>query len=114
MDRLDARERAILALRYGLEGELPQTLKEIGRRLGVTREWVRKIELPPSASSTSDRRHAAAGFATTTIAEPRPDCRSEPLPRAQPVNAKARARASSRTRRSRSANPAFLAVAPQH
>jgi RNA polymerase primary sigma factor len=45
MDRLDARERAILALRYGLEGELPLTLKEIGRRLGVTREWVRKIEL---------------------------------------------------------------------
>jgi RNA polymerase primary sigma factor len=45
MNRLDARERAILALRYGLEGELPLTLKEIGRRLGVTREWVRKIEL---------------------------------------------------------------------
>jgi RNA polymerase primary sigma factor len=45
MDRLDARERVILALRYGLEGELPLTLKEIGRRLGVTREWVRKIEL---------------------------------------------------------------------
>jgi RNA polymerase primary sigma factor len=45
MERLDARERTILALRYGLEGELPLTLKEIGRRLGVTREWVRKIEL---------------------------------------------------------------------
>jgi len=45
MDRLDARERAVLALRYGLGGERPLTLKEIGRRLGVTREWVRKIEL---------------------------------------------------------------------
>jgi RNA polymerase primary sigma factor len=45
MERLDERERTILALRYGLEGELPLTLKEIGRRLGVTREWVRKIEL---------------------------------------------------------------------
>ena len=43
MGRLDDRERAILALRYGLEGE-PLTLKEIGRRLGITREWVRKIE----------------------------------------------------------------------
>jgi hypothetical protein len=32
-------------LRYGLEGESPLTLKEIGRRLGVTREWVRKIEV---------------------------------------------------------------------
>ena len=47
MDRLDDRERTILSLRYGLEGALPLTLKEIGRRLGVTREWVREIELPP-------------------------------------------------------------------
>ncbi len=45
IERLDARERSILVLRYGLEGESPLTLKEIGRRLGVTREWVRKIEL---------------------------------------------------------------------
>ena len=45
MQRLDARERAILALRFGLGGETPLTLKEVGRRLGVTREWVRKIEI---------------------------------------------------------------------
>ena len=45
IERLDARERTILVLRYGLEGESPLTLKEIGRRLGVTREWVRKIEV---------------------------------------------------------------------
>lgn len=45
LERLDARERAILALRFGLEGEIPLTLKEVGRRLGVTREWVRKIEI---------------------------------------------------------------------
>jgi RNA polymerase primary sigma factor len=45
MQRLDDRERSILALRFGLEGELPLTLKEVGRRLGVTREWVRKIEI---------------------------------------------------------------------
>ena len=45
LQRLDERERAILALRFGLEGELPLTLKEVGQRLGVTREWVRKIEL---------------------------------------------------------------------
>ena len=44
-ERLDERERAILALRFGLEGGLPLTLKEVGRRLGVTREWVRKIEI---------------------------------------------------------------------
>ena len=45
LDRLDERERQVLLLRFGLTGELPLTLREIGRRLGVTREWVRKIEL---------------------------------------------------------------------
>jgi RNA polymerase primary sigma factor len=45
LDHLDERERQVLMLRFGLTGELPLTLREIGRRLGVTREWVRKIEL---------------------------------------------------------------------
>jgi RNA polymerase primary sigma factor len=45
LDRLEARERIVVSLRYGLEGNDPMTLKEVGRRLGVTREWVRKIEL---------------------------------------------------------------------
>jgi RNA polymerase primary sigma factor len=45
LERLDARERAIIALRFGLGGEAPLTLKEVGKRLGVTREWVRKIEI---------------------------------------------------------------------
>jgi RNA polymerase primary sigma factor len=45
MQRLEKRECTILKLRYGLRGEEPLTLKEIGRRLGVTREWVRRIEL---------------------------------------------------------------------
>jgi RNA polymerase primary sigma factor len=43
LDRLDSRARTILTWRYGLEGEPPMTLKEIGRRLGLTKEWVRKI-----------------------------------------------------------------------
>ena len=42
---LDGRERTILMLRYGLADDEPMTLKQIGRRLGVTREWVRKIEV---------------------------------------------------------------------
>lgn len=42
---LDDRETTIMDLRYGLNGDEPMTLREIGRRLGVTREWVRKIEL---------------------------------------------------------------------
>jgi RNA polymerase primary sigma factor len=54
LDRLDERERTILSLRYGLGGAVPLTLKEIGRRLGVTREWVRKIELR-AVSKLDDR-----------------------------------------------------------
>ena len=33
-----------ILLRYGLEGEDPMTLKEIGKRIGLTRERVRQIE----------------------------------------------------------------------
>jgi DNA-binding CsgD family transcriptional regulator len=42
--RLDAREREIITLRFGLDDSEPLTLKEVGLRLGFTREWVRKIE----------------------------------------------------------------------
>jgi RNA polymerase primary sigma factor len=45
MECLNTSERTVLALRYGLEGESPLTLNEIGLRLKFTREWVRKIEL---------------------------------------------------------------------
>jgi RNA polymerase primary sigma factor len=45
LDQLDDRERQVLMLRFGLTGGMPLTLREIGHRLGVTREWVRKIEL---------------------------------------------------------------------
>ena len=45
LECLDGRERMVLSSRYGLDNEPPLTLREIGQRLGVTREWVRKIEL---------------------------------------------------------------------
>jgi len=42
---LSERERIVLTLRYGLEGDTdPVSLEEIGRRLGLTRERVRQIE----------------------------------------------------------------------
>jgi RNA polymerase primary sigma factor len=42
---LSDRDRAVLVLRYGLDDAEPKTLEEIGRRLGLTRERVRQIEL---------------------------------------------------------------------
>jgi RNA polymerase primary sigma factor len=42
---LTERERQVLVLRYGLTDSEPKTLEEIGRRLGLTRERVRQIEL---------------------------------------------------------------------
>jgi RNA polymerase primary sigma factor len=41
---LSERERHVLVLRYGLDDE-PKTLEEIGRRLGLTRERIRQIEV---------------------------------------------------------------------
>ena len=41
---LAPRERRILELRYGLDGERPRTLDEVGRIFNVTRERVRQIE----------------------------------------------------------------------
>src|SRR4051794_34584972 len=38
------RERRILELRYGLNGESPRTLDEVGRTFNVTRERIRQIE----------------------------------------------------------------------
>ncbi len=42
---LPDRHRAVVMLRYGLEDSEPKTLEEIGRRLGLTRERVRQIEV---------------------------------------------------------------------
>src|SRR5471032_1279714 len=41
---LTFRERRVLELRYGLNGERPRTLDEVGRSFNVTRERIRQIE----------------------------------------------------------------------
>jgi RNA polymerase primary sigma factor len=44
LENLSYRERRVLVLRYGLGGQPPRTLGEIGRRFNVTRERIRQIE----------------------------------------------------------------------
>jgi RNA polymerase sigma factor (sigma-70 family) len=44
LDQLPPRERKLLELRYGLDGDRPHTLEEVGHMMGVTRERVRQIE----------------------------------------------------------------------
>jgi RNA polymerase primary sigma factor len=41
---LSERERVVLELRYGLDGQQPRTLDEVGRAFNVTRERIRQIE----------------------------------------------------------------------
>jgi RNA polymerase primary sigma factor len=44
LENLGYRERRVLELRYGLGGEHPRTLEEVGRAFNVTRERIRQIE----------------------------------------------------------------------
>ncbi|MDX6375994.1 MAG: polymerase primary sigma factor [Gaiellaceae bacterium] len=44
LDALPYRERRVLELRYGLDGQSPRTLDEVGRAFNVTRERIRQIE----------------------------------------------------------------------
>ncbi|MDI6845648.1 MAG: RNA polymerase sigma factor RpoD/SigA [Candidatus Saccharicenans sp.] len=44
LDELDEREALVLKLRFGIDGDEPMTLQEIGDRLGLTRERIRQIE----------------------------------------------------------------------
>ncbi|MEQ9092859.1 MAG: sigma-70 family RNA polymerase sigma factor, partial [Miltoncostaeaceae bacterium] len=58
LDQLTARERKVVELRFGLGGEEPRTLEEVGVRFGVTRERIRQIELRSLAKLQSHRANA--------------------------------------------------------
>ncbi len=44
LEQIDPREANILRMRYGLDEGEPMTLKDIGKKVGLTRERVRQIE----------------------------------------------------------------------
>src|SRR4051794_9707721 len=56
LGRLDDRERRIIVSRYGLNGASEQTLEQLGRELGITKERVRQIE-----SRAQDKLRRIAG-----------------------------------------------------
>ena len=60
---LPERERHVVVLRYGLMDSEPKTLEEIGRRLGLTRERVRQIELDSLKRLASLRELESVGAA---------------------------------------------------
>jgi RNA polymerase sporulation-specific sigma factor len=43
-DSLEPRQREIICLRYGLNGERPLTQREVAVRLGISRSYVSRIE----------------------------------------------------------------------
>ncbi len=44
LDRLNTNERAVIEMRFGLKNDIPETLNDIGKKYGLTRERVRQIE----------------------------------------------------------------------
>jgi RNA polymerase primary sigma factor len=62
VETLPEREREVVKLRYGMDGDRdPQSLEEIGRTLGLTRERVRQIEAQALARLAERREVAALG-----------------------------------------------------
>lgn len=59
---IDEREAAILRMRYGLDGQEPLTLKEIGKQIGLTRERIRQIEIE-SLKKLNERLNSNQPFA---------------------------------------------------
>jgi RNA polymerase primary sigma factor len=60
VETLPEREREVVKLRYGMNGDRdPKSLEQIGRKLGLTRERVRQIEAQ-ALRRLAERREVAA------------------------------------------------------
>jgi RNA polymerase primary sigma factor len=76
LENLSYRERRVLELRYGLGGEHPRTLAEVGRTFNVSRERIRQIESQSLrklqnlhvAQKLRDDVETASGFALRRLA----------------------------------------------
>lgn len=44
LETIDYREAKVLKMRYGFDDAEPMTLREVSKKLNISREWVRKIE----------------------------------------------------------------------
>jgi RNA polymerase primary sigma factor len=65
VDQLSSREQQVLILRFGLDGEDPKTLGEIGAQIGVCRERIRQIQVNAmkKLKNSDEIRTLAVGFA---------------------------------------------------
>jgi RNA polymerase primary sigma factor len=74
LEAIDERDARVLKLRFGLEGQEPLTLKQIGEEVGLTRERVRQIEVDAlrklQARLDDDRPTRFFADATPPEAEP--------------------------------------------
>jgi RNA polymerase primary sigma factor len=65
VETLPEREREVVKLRYGMDGDAdPKSLEEIGRKLGLTRERVRQIESQALQRLAERREVASLGGST--------------------------------------------------
>ena len=87
LENLSYRERRVLELHYGLGGEHPRTLDEVGRTFNITRERIRQIENQSleklrslrEAQKLRDDVGTASGFAPRQARAPNLNPDTEPV-----------------------------------